>query len=158
VEYDIALSGEELARLLARETIAVVASVNPDGTPHAAPIWPILIGEDLYFETERLSRKAANLRVRPACCLVVGLGPWGPSAVLFGRAREVDDLELRARVREVTAIRYYGTVAHPGFVTIERQYERFGGSSVFRVELLRIASWDYRKMPVEEWILPDMPP
>jgi nitroimidazol reductase NimA-like FMN-containing flavoprotein (pyridoxamine 5'-phosphate oxidase superfamily) len=158
VDDDISLSQEELQSLIARETIAVVASIDPDGTPHAVPVWPILIGEDLYFETERVSRKARNLRERPACCVVFGLGTWAPSAVLFGRAAEIADEGVRAKVREITGIRYYGTTAHPSFRTIERQYVQFGGSSVFRVDVERTVSWSYQKLPTQEWILPDPPP
>lgn len=158
MDYDISLSRDELQRLVARETIAMVTSTGPDGSPHAAPVWPIPVGDDLYFETERVSRKARNLRARPACSVVLGLGTWGPSAVLFGRAVEVTDEGTRAKVREATAVRYYGTTAHPSFRTIERQYEQFGGSSVFRVDVDRVASWSYNKLPTKEWILPDAPP
>jgi hypothetical protein len=157
MDYDISLSKAELLALLARERIAVIASVNPDGSAHAAPVWPIMVGDDVHFETELASRKAKNLLARPGCSFVVGLGPWGPSAVLAGRAVEVTDEQLRAKVREITAIRFYGTVAHPGFKTIERQYKLFGGSVVFRLEPERVASWDYEKMPESEWILPYVP-
>ena len=158
MDHDLSLSDDELRRLLASAAVGVIASANPDGTPHAAPVWPVLAGEDLYFETERLSRKARNLRARPSFCFVVGLGTWGPGAVLSGRAVEVTDEALRARVREATAVRYYGTVAHTGFRAIERQYERSGGSSVFRLDVERVRSWAYSKLPREEWILPDPPP
>jgi nitroimidazol reductase NimA-like FMN-containing flavoprotein (pyridoxamine 5'-phosphate oxidase superfamily) len=157
MEYDISLDQEELRRLLGRETIGVLASVNPDGTPHAAPIWPIVIGDDLYVETETVSRKARNLRARPAFSFVVGLETWGPSAVLMGRASEVEDEAVRRKIRELTAIRFYGTTAHPSFRTIERQYVKFGGASVFLLAVERVASWDYHKLPIEEWILPSKP-
>jgi general stress protein 26 len=158
MNYDISLTRDELQRLVARETIAVVASIGPNGSPHAAPVWPIPIEDDLYFETERVSRKARNLRARPACSMVLGLGTWGPAAVLFGRAVEVTDKTARRHVREATAVRYYGTTAHPSFLAIERQYEQFGGSSVFRVDVERVASWSYDKLPTDEWILPETPP
>jgi nitroimidazol reductase NimA-like FMN-containing flavoprotein (pyridoxamine 5'-phosphate oxidase superfamily) len=158
MEYDISLDQEELRRLIGRETIGVLASINPDGTPHAAPIWPIPIGDELYVETETVSRKAKNLRERLAFSFVMGLGTWGPSAVLSGRATEIGDEGVRRKVRELTAIRFYGTTAHPSFRTVERQYVKFGGASVFHLAVDRVASWDYRKLPVEEWILPTKPP
>lgn len=157
MDYDISLDRLEILTLLARARIGVLASVNPDGSPHAAPVWPILVGEDLYFETETSSRKARNLLARPAFSFVVGLGPWGPSAVLSGTAVEITDPKLRAKVRETTALRFYGTTAHPSFRTIERQYELSGGATVFRLEPGRTASWDYRKLPDGEWVLPYPP-
>lgn len=158
MDYDITLGADEIRRLVSAERIGVLASSNPDGTPHAAPIWPVLVGEDLYVETETVSRKARNLMERPAFAFVMGLGVWGPSVVLLGRAAEVADGSLRGKVREVTAIRYYGSTAHKSFKTIERQYERFGGSTVFRLDWNRAVSWDYEKLPSQEWILPSSPP
>jgi general stress protein 26 len=154
VEYDISLHREELRRLLGRETIGVLATINPDGTPHAVPIWPIVIGDELYVETETVSRKAKNLRERPTFSYVIGLRPWGPAAMLSGTGVEVEDEGTRAKVRELTAIRYYGTTAHPGFRTVERQYEQFGGASVFHLRVDAVVSWDYEKLPGSEWILP----
>jgi hypothetical protein len=75
----------------------------------------------------------------------------------MGQASEVEDEAVRRKVRELTAIRFYGTTAHPSFQTIERQYVKFGGASVFLLEVDRVASWDYQKLPVEEWILPSKP-
>lgn len=157
MDYDISLDGEELRRLLARETIGILATTNPDGSPHAVPVWPILIGEELFVETETVSRKARNLRARPSFAYVIGLGPWGPSAMLSGTAEEVRDEQVRAKVRELTGIRYYGTTAHPSFVTIERQYARRGGGSVFHLRVQRMVSWSYEKLPADEWILPSPP-
>jgi hypothetical protein len=65
---------------------------------------------------------------------------------------------MRRKVRELTAVPFYGTTSHPSFQTIERQYVKFGGASVFLLEVDRVASWDYDKLPVEEWILPTKPP
>jgi hypothetical protein len=44
------------------------------------------------------------------------------------------------------------------FRTIERQYVKFGGASVFLLTVERVASWDYEKLPTEEWILPTKAP
>jgi nitroimidazol reductase NimA-like FMN-containing flavoprotein (pyridoxamine 5'-phosphate oxidase superfamily) len=156
--YDISLDDDELRRLTAAEHIAVLTSSNPDGSPHAVPIWPIPLADDLYVETETVSRKARNLRTRPRFCLVMGLGTWGPSAVLWGKAQEVTDPDVRRKIREITAIRYFGTTTHPSFRNIERQYEEFGGASVFRLVVDRVASWNYEKLSERDWILPDRRP
>ena len=154
---DISLDADALKRLLLRETLGVLASVNPDGTPHAAPMWYVVIGEDVYVETRAASRKARNLRARPGFALSVGLATLGPSAMLRGRATEVEDAETRARVRRRTAVRYFGSEDHPSARNLAGLYESMG-SSVFRLQVERAVSWDYEKLPAEAWILPQAPP
>jgi nitroimidazol reductase NimA-like FMN-containing flavoprotein (pyridoxamine 5'-phosphate oxidase superfamily) len=44
-----------------------LSSVSPDGTPHTMPIWAVWHEEALWFSTGGRSRKARNLRERPAC-------------------------------------------------------------------------------------------
>jgi hypothetical protein len=61
------------------------------------------------------------------------------------------------KVRELTGIRFYGTTAHPSFRSIERQYVEFVGASVFHLAVERVVSWDYEKLPTDEWILPFPP-
>jgi hypothetical protein len=42
-----------------------VATVRPDGRPHAAPIWGVFVEDDLYLETDPGTRKARNLAADP---------------------------------------------------------------------------------------------
>ncbi len=48
-----------------------VAWVAADGAPHAAPIWFVLDGEDLVFNTHSEAGKAKALRREGRACLVV---------------------------------------------------------------------------------------
>jgi PPOX class probable F420-dependent enzyme len=154
---DISLSDPELRQLLASELIAVLATINPNGTPHAVPIWTIPLGSELYVGTYRTSRKARNLARSPAFTLVVGLDPWGPSAVLSGMAKEVTDDALRDRLYEVSAVRYYGSTMHPSYVNIARRRDEIGGGILFSLHVERVVSWSYEKLPPHEWILPWAP-
>jgi PPOX class probable F420-dependent enzyme len=154
---DISLSDDELWRLLSSEIIGVLATVNPDGRPHAVPIWTIPLGKELYVGTYRTSRKARNLARSPAFTLVVGLGPWGPSAVLSGVASEVKDRGLQNRLYELSAARYYGSTAHPSYINIERRRSEIGGGILFRLEIERVTSWSYEKLAADDWILPWAP-
>ena len=41
---------------------AKVATVRPDGSPHVAPVWFVLDGDEIVFTTFHNTAKAANLR------------------------------------------------------------------------------------------------
>lgn len=48
-----------------------LATVRPDGRPHAAPIWFMLEGEDVVFMTGASTVKARNISREPRVVLVV---------------------------------------------------------------------------------------
>jgi PPOX class probable F420-dependent enzyme len=73
-----------------------LSTVRADGSPHVAPIWFVLDGEDLVFNTAKDSVKGKNLaRVgRVALCVDDDRPPFA-FVVLEGRAvlsEDVDDL------------------------------------------------------------------
>jgi hypothetical protein len=42
-----------------------LATTNPDGSPHAAPVWGVVVDQAWYAYTERASVKARNLAADP---------------------------------------------------------------------------------------------
>jgi PPOX class probable F420-dependent enzyme len=64
-------TGEARGFLLHGTRTAKVATVLPDGTPHVAPVWFVLDGEQVVFTTEADSVKGRNLRRDPRVALVV---------------------------------------------------------------------------------------
>lgn len=42
-----------------------VATTDPDGNPHSAPVWGVWLGERLYFGTDPASAKGRNLATNP---------------------------------------------------------------------------------------------
>ena len=46
-----------------------LASVTPDGQPHAAPLWGIWVEDQFYFSTGANSRKGRNLANNPEAVL-----------------------------------------------------------------------------------------
>jgi PPOX class probable F420-dependent enzyme len=150
----LSLTADELVTLLSRETIAVLATTRADGTPHAVPIWTTLLGETVYVGTGDRSAKARHLRANPSFCRVVGLGPFGPSALLEGSAVEIEDETVRERVYAAVAVRYYGSSAHPSYRNIARRRTEDRGGVIFRLDVKRVTSWDYTKMSASDWILP----
>lgn len=65
------MSQEELAAFLAEPRPGVLATVRPDGRPHAAPIWWDTDGDDVVFTTGQETVKGRNLRADPRATLVV---------------------------------------------------------------------------------------
>jgi PPOX class probable F420-dependent enzyme len=154
VATSISLTDEEVIKLLAREKVGVLATTRANGTPHAVPIWTTLLGEAIYVGTGERSAKAQHLRARPQFSLVVGLGDFGPSALFEGTAFEILDEDVREQVYTAVAVRYYGSSAHPSYRNIARRRSEDGGGVVFRLDVDRVTSWDYSKMPVADSIVP----
>ncbi|MFW6174807.1 MAG: pyridoxamine 5'-phosphate oxidase family protein [Chloroflexota bacterium] len=65
-----------------------VCSTRPDGRPHAAPVWGVWLRGAVWFGTERESRKARNIAVRPD--IVIHLESGDKALIMEGRAEEAD--------------------------------------------------------------------
>jgi PPOX class probable F420-dependent enzyme len=85
------------------------ATVMPDGTPHVAPVWFVLDGEQVVFTTGADSVKGRNLQRDPRIALVVDdEEPPYAFVHLRGVATITSDLgELRRFAAEIGA-RYMG--------------------------------------------------
>jgi len=86
----------ELLTFIQSQILAVEASVAEDGAPQAAVVGIVVSDQfEVFFDTRRGSRKAANLREQPRCALVVG---WdlttGCTVQLEGLADEPEGAEL----------------------------------------------------------------
>lgn len=64
-----------------------VATANPQGMPHAAPVWGIWHQGAFYFATGADSRKGKNLAANPH--LVVHLESGDQTVIIEGKARRV---------------------------------------------------------------------
>jgi PPOX class probable F420-dependent enzyme len=73
-------------------SIAHLATVAPDGSPHSVPLWVATRGEQIVFLTGPGSRKARNLRHDPRVALSIAPvdNPFEPVIV---RGRVVEWLE-----------------------------------------------------------------
>jgi PPOX class probable F420-dependent enzyme len=68
------MSDDEARAFLAHGTrTGKVATTRPDGSPHVAPIWFIVDGQDLVFMTGAGTSKGKALRRDPRVALVVDL-------------------------------------------------------------------------------------
>lgn len=82
------MSRAEIERFLSAGTkTGHLATVRQDGSPHVVPIWFMLDGEDLVFNTGATSVKAGNMRRDSRVSISVDLGaPPYPFVTIFGVA------------------------------------------------------------------------
>ncbi|MFB6673778.1 PPOX class F420-dependent oxidoreductase [Streptomyces sp. NPDC057684] len=88
---------------------AKLSTVRPDGSPHIAPVWFVLDGEDLLFNTGKDTVKGRNLARdnRVALCVDDERPPFS-FTVIEGRAELIEDLgQLRDSATRIGA-RYMG--------------------------------------------------
>ncbi|MEU6089995.1 PPOX class F420-dependent oxidoreductase [Streptomyces sp. NPDC047085] len=110
-----------------------LATVRADESPHLAPIWFLLDGDELVFNTGKETVKGRNLARdgRIALCVDDDRPPFS-FVVLNGRARLSEDLEEMRHWATRIAARYMG----------EERAEEFGARNAVPGELLVRVSID----------------
>ncbi len=118
-EYRGAVEQQEARRRFAASAVARLATVRPDGTPHAVPVTFAVGGEVLYTAVDRKPKhherlqRLANLRHEPRCALLVDhyqadwSGLWWVRA--DGEAVVVDDPDS----------------THPGLALLTDRYPQY---------------------------------
>ncbi|MCP3768440.1 PPOX class F420-dependent oxidoreductase [Streptomyces sp. MAR25Y5] len=88
---------------------ATLSTVRADGSPHVAPVWFVLDGDDVVFNTGGRTVKGRNLvrDGRVALCVDDDRPPFA-FVVLRGRARISEDPEDLVRWATRIAARYMG--------------------------------------------------
>lgn len=104
-----------------------LSTVRSDGSPHVAPVWFVLDGDDLVFTTGSDTVKGRNLARdgRAALCVDDERPPYS-FAVVHGRAELTTDLAEMLHWATKIAARYVG----------EEQAERFGARNAVPGEVL----------------------
>ncbi len=130
---------ESLAFLAGGTRTGKLATVRPDGRPHVVPVWFMVEGKDLVFNTWHTSLKARNLAADPRAALVVDYEepPYG-YVLVEGKVEISDDLEEVRRIATIIGGRYMG----------EDKAEEFGlrngveGELVVRLHIERLVGRD----------------
>jgi nitroimidazol reductase NimA-like FMN-containing flavoprotein (pyridoxamine 5'-phosphate oxidase superfamily) len=89
---------------LARARNYWLATVRPEGRPHAMPVWGVWLDGRLWFSTGRRSRKAKNLAANPAC--VIFPESASETVIVEGTAEQATDPEALARFKAVYKAKY----------------------------------------------------
>lgn len=74
-----------------------LATVRIDGSPHVAPLWFLLDGDELVFQTEMTSVKGRNLTRDPRFALVIDDDRPPYSFVMFEGTARIDHDPAEAR-------------------------------------------------------------
>jgi len=94
--------------LVERPIVAVLATINPDGTPQASPVWFDYVDGYIRVNSARGRQKDRNMRARPHVSLVI-VDPDNPYRYLEVRGRVVRVTEEGAREHiDALARRYTG--------------------------------------------------
>ena len=95
--------------LLTQTRTGKLATVRTDGRPHVVPIWFVLDGDDIIFNTGDNTIKAANMRRDPRVCLCVDdeVPPFSYMQV-EGTVTMTDDLDALKYWATRIAARYMG--------------------------------------------------
>jgi len=96
-------------RVLDGTSIAHLATILPDGSPHTVPLWIGTHGDRIVFLTGPDSRKARNLRRDPRMALSIAPAdnPFQP-VVIRGRVVEWLDGDAAWEIIDQLAIKYTG--------------------------------------------------
>jgi Pyridoxamine 5'-phosphate oxidase len=78
-----------------------VGSTRPDGSPHAAPVWGLWLGDGVYFGTSPSSSKGRNLAGDRRC--VVHLESGDEVVIIEG---EVEEVALDERLADAYEAKY----------------------------------------------------
>lgn len=86
--------------------MAVVGTINDDGTPHGAIVYVVPVGDrTVYFVTKTLTQKYTNLSKRPIISLTIGNDKESSTLQATGRASLVSDPKmLDMAMRKITQV------------------------------------------------------
>jgi PPOX class probable F420-dependent enzyme len=108
------MSPEEIDEFLAGSIIARIATVQPDGAPHVAPVWQHWDGEAMWVIPRSRSSWYVNLAQEPRVCVSCAddINPEHARVTVEGVAEVVEGpVALVGRTKEIAdemAIRYMG--------------------------------------------------
>jgi PPOX class probable F420-dependent enzyme len=104
------MSAEQRRAFLAHGTrTGVLSTVRADGIPHAAPVWFVLDGDDIVFNTGRDTVKGRNLRRTGTAAFAVDDGtPPYSFVTITGRVEISEDPTQLLRWATAIAARYMG--------------------------------------------------
>ena len=86
------MDNADIAAFLSGIQMAVMATINSDGSPHLSPNWYYYDGDQLFFVTTKERKKFYNLRKDQRISVCVYEPPLASNYVVVEGAANVDDL------------------------------------------------------------------
>jgi PPOX class probable F420-dependent enzyme len=139
------------AELAAAHT-GILTTRRADGVPIALPVWFVVLDARIYIGTPANTKKVARIRRDPVVSFLVESGQrWAElrGVHLTGRARVVDDPELRDRVHAALREKYeaYRT-ARAAMPEATRRHYAVETAVIEIVPDERFLSWDNARLQV----------
>jgi nitroimidazol reductase NimA-like FMN-containing flavoprotein (pyridoxamine 5'-phosphate oxidase superfamily) len=98
------LSWEQIQQWLRDSRNYWISTTNPDGSPHAMPVWGLWFEDGVAFSTARSSRKGRNLIERPS--VKIHLESGDTVVILDGSVEEMTDRAQLERMADAYEKKY----------------------------------------------------
>jgi len=95
--------------VLAAAHTGILTTLKTDGTPISLPMWFVVLDERVYVTTPAHTKKVARVKRNPRVSFLVESGKrWAEleAVHLTGRARIIEDNDVRSRVRAALDDKY----------------------------------------------------
>jgi PPOX class probable F420-dependent enzyme len=138
-----ALPARDAERFLRGRHVAVLTTINPDGTPLQTPVWYIAEDERIYIRTNSRSTKVRNIRrdARVNLCVQEERPPYKGVTVRGTAVVEGDRPDLSAKM----ARHYLGAIAGFFYIRLRDVREIEGNpDAIIVITPQGKYGWDYR--------------
>jgi len=150
----IALTPQEIRTLMETERVVQVASINPDGTPHLAPMWFILGDDDsISFTTYGRSQKIKNLERDNRVTLLTEAGHEYNEIIgvsIDGTAEVIREPQQTANIMKLIGLKHSDQMTNRTIDTDSKSNEELPPAAYKRVVVKitpkRYRSWDHGKV------------
>lgn len=115
-----------------------IATTRPDGNPHVAPVWGVLMEDVVYFSTGENTRKAKNFRANPN--IVLHLESGFDAVIIEGTIEKITYRADFERIAPVYAKKY----APHGY---EPTADELASGSLYRVIPRVVMAWKETDFP-----------
>ncbi len=108
-----------------KQELLRLAYVDGRGRPRVVPVWFVVVGADYYVGTGAESPKWKAIRRNGRAAWAIDGGKQGKykGVSVSGKAEEVTDRKLRARIYRAFGKKYFGSADHPKHVEIWGEVE-----------------------------------
>lgn len=121
-----------------------IGTTDPQGRPHATPIWGVWLDETFFFDGSPQTRRGRNLAANPG--IVVHLEDGSNVVILQGEAHQLfgAPLELRQKLSEAYSAKYKALGYAP-------PPETWAEGGLYRVTLQRAFAWTHFPKDTTRW-------
>jgi nitroimidazol reductase NimA-like FMN-containing flavoprotein (pyridoxamine 5'-phosphate oxidase superfamily) len=141
----LSLSKAEADEFLHANRWGRLATASLAGEPHVTPLGYVYHRGAIYFHALRRSRRGLQLAENPTVAFLVddGLAPGDPytqrrGVIVYGRCVTADNDTMLDAVRQA----YMRAMKAASLEEVQRRTH-----SWYRIDIDRLASWDFRKIP-----------